>query len=517
MQIPVAVMEQVREYEKNREENERLKKKHVLFLALSTLRIDKNTREIEKSRLICKDELIGDYYYQLEPIVLYLKNKIICVDYIVMLGTDATNTKYDFIVDGKEKNESAESYFTGFIRNELGDNTKIISVQENNTDVETVKAVINKLREIKESEKDITLSIDLHGGFRNTQMLIQSIITLLQYENILPSEIYSIVYDEGSRTGEIVFAKDTYDINNYLTGMSEFLSFGRSKSLELYYKDRDREFTDLIKEISDSIQLCHILRFDNAIKKMNDYIDNYQEKGDYNDLFISSIESSYGDLMDKKGRNKVVNKVKWCVENDFIQQALTIIESQMPKEFLQRNVISYKTDGEQKVKLYQEDVQGGLNEISGGIILEDAIEYKKPDWETTINYSIIPWIRENCCDKVEGQKGKTIYVDRIEIAGDSAEKYYNIWIDNNCLSQDCIIRGVDYHRNVIKLGFALNPKLKDKDRRNLARLFMLHNALKNERNGANHASSKARAFVDEVKTAILAYISLSQKIFDVVS
>ncbi len=402
MQIPVAVLEQIEILEKKRIENETLKKKHILFLALSTLRISKESRNIEKSTLECAGESIGEYHYQLEPVVLYLKNKNIRVDYVVMLTTSDTGIKQEFIIDGVQRNESAESYFTDFIKRQFGDNTSILPIPETGSDIETVKTVINQLREIRNTEEEISLSIDIHGGFRNTQMLIQSIITLLQYENIIPSEIYSVNYNESTLMGSIVFAKNTYDINNYVAGMSEFLSYGRSRSLEFYYRDRDREFIDLIKEISDSIQLCHILKFDRAIKKMSEYVDNYEDKGDYNDLFISSIKAAYGELMDQRGRNKVVNKVKWCVDNDFVQQSLTIIESQMPGEFLQRNVISYKTDNDSRVRLYQENRLGELIEIHGGINFKEAIEYKKPEWETIINYSIIPWIRENCCEKQVG-------------------------------------------------------------------------------------------------------------------
>ncbi len=512
MQIPVTVLEQIKESEKSKKKEELLKKKHVLLLALSTLRINKE-KEVVKSTLECEGEIIGEYYYQLEPVILYMKNKNIRIDYVMILSTAETSKNREFIVEGDQRNESAESYFREFIKNELGDNTEVISMPEKSSDVETVKTVISKLRSIKKSEKDISLSIDIHGGFRNTQMLIQSIITLLQYEDILPSEIYSVSYNDESRTGSVLSANNTYDINNYVAGMSEFLSYGRSRSLELYYSGRDKKFINLIKEISDAIQLCQIVRFDSAINRMKDYINSYSEKGDYNDLFISSIKASYGKLMFKKGKNAVINKVKWCVDNDFVQQALTIIESQMPDEFIKRQIISYKTD-KGRVKLYQKEKWGKLKEIVGGINLKRALEKAKPEWEEAINYSLIPWIRENCCEKEKDDKGKEKYIERVRILGGDENKYYDLEIEDDCLSKYCIIKNVDDNHNVIKLEFLVNNDIKADDKKDLARLLSLHLALKTERNNTNHASSNSDATLSEVKTAIYAYINLAEKVFN---
>ena len=358
----------------------------------------------------------------MEPIILYLKSQNIKVDYVVMLGTKKTGDKYSFTIDNELKHESAESYFNKYILSKLGDDTQVLLIKEKESDVETVKAVINEFRQIKKKEKDIKLSIDMHGGLRNTQMLIQNIITLLQYESILPDEIYSVSYDNNLRVGNMTFVKDTYDINYYVAGMSEFMSFGRSRTLESYYKDKDQDFIELIKEISDSIQLCQIERFDTAIDRMRNYVNKYQEKGVYNDLFISAIRSSYGELMFKKGKKRVINKIKWCVRNDFLQQALTIIESQMPKEFIEQNIIDFKTEDGSRVKLYQKTKDGELREIVGGIVLKDAINHKKQNWEKLENYALILWIKENCCDKKftkenGKKKQKPDYINRITISG----------------------------------------------------------------------------------------------------
>lgn len=330
---------------------------NILFVALSTFHIDEKTREIIPSKAVDEDGELGLYYYQMEPVILLLKKMNVKIDKVFMLGTAKTSAVKEFKIKDKSYNTSENDYFESFIKSILGRDVYVELLEEKTSDIDTVKLVIGKLRECNKNN-DIRLSIDIHGGLRDTQMLIQSIITLLKYERIVPEDIYTVNYDPKERKGIIELANETYDINRYVLGMSEFLSYGRVKSLEEYYAKSDNRFIEIVKEISDSIQLCHIRKFDSGIKKMHEYVEGYINNDTYDDIFIDSIKASFGQLMDKKERNMVTNKVRWCVENDFIQQALTIIESQMPTELLNRNVLEYETDQDKQVDLYEEDPDG---------------------------------------------------------------------------------------------------------------------------------------------------------------
>ena len=484
---------------------------NVVFLALSTFSADKDTGELPVSELYYGNELIGRYHYQLEPVIMLLKHQGVDVDKVFMVCTKKTKSEKEFSLDGVTKTCSEEQFFRNYIKEQLGDNVDVISFDVGEDEVEMVKSLIKNMRECNR-DGNIRLTIDIHGGLRDTQMLIQSIITLLKYENIVPDDIYTVSYDQRSRQGVIDLADKTYDINQYVVGMSEFLSYGRTKTLEAYYKDQDSEFIDIIKDISDSIQLCHIRKFDNAIKKINEYVDGYVDKGNYDDIFMETIKSSFGLLMNKKGRNKVVNKVRWCVDNDFVQQALTIIESQMPTELLQRKVIVYETDENKCVPLYIREDDDNLTMTDKRVPLKEALKFKKPSWESEINFTLINWARENCCKKVSG-KNNTRYIELMEIKGDSVDHYLYFKVPKGCLKQKCVIN-TDPREKAIKLRFVINEKLGVEGKRSLARLLMLHLALKGERNGSNHASNEDRATVDEVKTAINAYIELTDLVLE---
>lgn len=494
--------------------------KNVIMLSLSTFNPNKDG-ELEPCRLKYKEKDLEQYYYQLEPILNLYRHLNKGVDAVIYLYTQRTMDKRTVIINGQKRTVSEKEYFEELVKAKFGDTTELKPI-EVSQETETVKDVINGIRELNHSESNqndkLSLTIDIHGGFRDTQMIIQSIITLLRFESIIPKEIYTVTFDDSNRVGYIKPADETYDINNYVSAMSEFLTYGRSQSLERYYSNHpDKELVRIIKSISDSIQLCHIKGFDDAIKDMKNYVDTYKESGSYNDIFIKSIEASYGELMSKKGRTKVINKVKWCVDHDFVQQALTIIESQMPSELRQRQVIDYKYDkdeNEQTVRLYQEDDLGNLREIEGGISLSKALSYRKPEWESEINFSMIPWIRENYCDKKTDPNGYSRYENRITISGVDKNSYLQMPIKNWQMQKSCRIKPVNMNRNLIELGFKISQKLTRDGKENFARLLTLHLALKDCRNESNHAVSRKRPGVDEVKQAIYAYIDLTNLILD---
>ena len=54
------------------------------------------------------------------------------------------------------------------------------------------------------------------------------------------------------------------------------------------------------------------------------------------------IRDSYGDELLDNSKRKTINEIKWCIEKDFIQQALTLVESKMPKEIIEHNFLYCK-------------------------------------------------------------------------------------------------------------------------------------------------------------------------------
>ena len=494
--------------------------KDILLLALSTLRIDKNSHEVAQSTLIYEGKKIGVYHYQLEPILHLYKSRNEKPETIIYLYTDKTDKEMKFVIDEKSYSCSARKYFEQkvhemFVDVEVGVlPIKMIPIKVTD-DVSTIKDVINALREkYSGNPEDMQLTMDIHGAFRDTQMILQSIITLLRFEDIIPKDIYTVKYTDS--TGTIEKVDEINDVNEFVSAMNEFLTYGRSKTLESYVNktNQNTDLAALIKDISDSIQLCNVRLFDESIKSMAEFVKNYPKKGmgNYNDIFIDSIKASYGELMDEKKRSMVANKVKWCVDHDFIQQALTLIESDALEDLYNRNIIKFHYDypKEKSMKLYVERT----DKLAGKHLLKTALNSSKKGWESRINYSMVPWIRENLLEREENQNR---YINLMKIDGTDKNRYIN-WDINSTQSTFLNDIKISFRNNgqqqYIKLKFDINKNLSSDGKYNLARLLMLHMALKDCRNESNHASSKERATIEEVKQAIYAYVELTKKVIE---
>ena len=125
---------------------------------------------------------------------------------------------------------------------------------------------------------------------------------------------------------------------------------------------------------------------------------------------------------------------------------------------------------------------------------------------------MVPWIRENLLERDENQNR---YINLMKIDGTDKNRYIN-WDINSTQSTFLNDIKISFRNNgqqqYIKLKFDINKNLSSDGKYNLARLLMLHMALKDCRNESNHASSKERATIEEVKQAIYAYVELTKKV-----
>ncbi len=483
---------------------------NVLLLALSNMRLVNKgggRKEIVSSKFYLDEEI--EYYYQLEPVPRFLEKKGHHIDRVVYFATKKTDKDSNpetFFINGKEITANTETFFKDRIE-EIFENVNYIPVYDKGSDVSNIKYMMKKIRELHdESQDDFHLWIDIHGGLRPTQMLIQSVVTLLKYEGITPEDVYSIEYDEANKRSYLVKASNTHDIHGFVAGMNEFITYGKSKLLEEFaekFPDQvNKELVKHIKSISDAIQLCDIQRFDEAIVEMDDFInsDDYNdiENTTYSDIFVDTIISVYEKILpkDTDAETDVIDKVEWCLEHDFIQQALTVIESQMPEEFFKKGLIKWPNQADQP------DQQ-----------LESALNDSKESWEKKENYAFFNWIKFNVKINADENWVNPLLIREIT----DYDQFQKIDMDEVAFDNSFRVR--PRNSNSINMTLTFPDVLTEGDgKKKLTKLFRLHLALKDQRNQSNHASTEGgneRATVDQVKIAIQEYIKLTTDLYKI--
>lgn len=313
------------------------------------------------------------------------------LDTILCITSEATNNKS---INKRENNKEYKSAFEDYqeMLNEFCDEKGIKPPEliklnfdydfENNKSIDEAD-VSRRLYEsiVKELDKNDTIYIDYTSGIRDTSLLIIIIIIrYLEYTGIkCGGMIYSYYDNDDKSNNKIIDIKSTYELFELLNGVNEFTSFGKAKALSEYYektsdkdciinaneksKEEDKKINqkdgavekindliDVMKRFSDVISLCMVQEIDNIMKQLQDGISevkkvlNPNQKQNQEKSVIFSLKNSMFYNLITQIENKFyiedgkdityIDIIRWCLDNDLIQQALTLYVEKIPQYYL---------------------------------------------------------------------------------------------------------------------------------------------------------------------------------------
>lgn len=491
---------------------------NVLLLALST---------VSNGKLNCfsyqyEDEPSFNGYYQLEPIPKFLNEKLEKekqehLDYIITLNTKEVNSSVlDTVICNSKNgieyeffNITAKMFFEKMLCNgqkAFQQMPKIISIPIDVDDIiPGIILAMNQLRKLKDKSNDFNLYIDMHGGPRNTQMTFQTILSLLKHESIYPSSIYTIIMNK-SKPNTIKDDTKYFDYIDFVSGMNEFLNFGKPISIKSLNNLNDlslRDFTEKANQIADALTLCDMSAFQKSLEDMSNWLNNREIKQDsLLELFIKNIRMDYGVLL--KEDHDVIDEIQWWLTKGYLQQALTLIESKMPEELFKKGIFHYDENFMVEIK---------KDPDKSKIKVKDAIECAKAaqhrEWESDINYIFIKWIKVlDIFDKDDN--GKHISFELNKTHQEYLDFYLPFWPDFKNKIFLTVSRGKSVALKVmLKNEIYINQDLQDM----CMRFLILHYTLKQERNIANHAIGERKTNVYDIKEAIAGYIDLARILY----
>lgn len=204
--------------------------------------------------------------------------------------------------------------------------------------------------------------IDFTGGQRDMNFLMVAIIKFLQTTGLSCGEI---IYSNINGKQRFLMDMDIqYQMFQLINATNEFLNTGSAKQLDDFFKPLDttcgedtdkasnlvKEIVGLMKKYSEMINVCNLDKLDDTVRKLVDKIDEFtQDESDnlYSQMFRSILpiikERLYLErVIDENDNKKVVNYsyiIKWCLDNDMLQQALTLYVECMPKYYFDKEII----------------------------------------------------------------------------------------------------------------------------------------------------------------------------------
>ena len=210
---------------------------------------------------------------------------------------------------------------------------------------------------VKEIRSNDKVYIDYTGGFRDISFLMT---VLIRYLEFIGATCEKIIYSNFQER-KIVDIHYIYELIHIVNGISEFMQNGNSTLLRKAILDKKNiiqkypeiiQLLDAMKDFSDMIALCIV------DKKREDVLDKlYQainavhkidvDMGAEEEIVINMLQGLLEEIQKKLLLNSREQKfsylkiIRWCLDNNMIQQAITFYIEKVPEIYYEKNRIDW--------------------------------------------------------------------------------------------------------------------------------------------------------------------------------
>ena len=221
-------------------------------------------------------------------------------------------------------------------------------------------------------EKGDEILLETTGGFRNAVMDLLLLSRVLSYKGITTARaVYS-----NYKTGEVEDVSRLIQMFELVGGMQELTSFGSVRTLRSYYaaqpaEKQDGKINDLLtamEKLAETITLCRTRLIDQSLEQFNKALSEAESCDDpLMRTLLPVFRGKFGKRLTTPGL------IKWCVESDMLQQALTIYKERIPAYILRdrKDILAVRPDAplpnmkdyenEEEARFYEHLLKMGRN------------------------------------------------------------------------------------------------------------------------------------------------------------
>lgn len=208
----------------------------------------------------------------------------------------------------------------------------------------------------KSDDVKINLYVDMQGLESSAGYSILAVLSILCGEAGSNFEIKEIITSHRSKD---LFATPIdnnemarYEINTLMSGMEAFIKYGKVSIIENYWKktgiknDHIDRLVNAMRWVDDGISLCNISDLEYGIRLLKEvfkdpFMGELPEfESNVFQILERGIRNDYGALLTEKELN-CITLIKWAFRKKFYQQCITIIESRIPEELVERGIFYY--------------------------------------------------------------------------------------------------------------------------------------------------------------------------------
>lgn len=211
-----------------------------------------------------------------------------------------------------------------------------VSTSDSTNDVTKIMELIN------DNSSDNKIYIDITGGLRDTVYTVTLIGRFCEFNNI---PVKQVIYAQQNPAIIKDFSAN-FRILDLLNSMSEFISFGSVTSLANYFKNSENsELNALIQSMqsfTNAIILGKTTKLEEILRTFKNNIEEFKQSKQTTSteqilLYMTdTIQSKFfsGKEID------YLSIITWCLDNNLIQQALTLYTEKIPDYLFNKNILS---------------------------------------------------------------------------------------------------------------------------------------------------------------------------------
>ena len=202
-------------------------------------------------------------------------------------------------------------------------------------------------------DDEIILHADCTGGLRHANMMMLSVMRLMQYQRIRIGRVLYSNFDINTHRGTVEVADEIYHLFDLIAGAEEFARFGSVSAIRNYFAGRTqppelKKLLDAMEHFANEVKLCHRGRFQAAVNKLRAALlqfeaamqDQAEEKvgepldaGRLNNKWMyqlqERIQKDYGLLLNPSATD--LDSIQWCLDHGYLQQAMTLYTECLPE------------------------------------------------------------------------------------------------------------------------------------------------------------------------------------------
>lgn len=450
------------------------------------------------------------------------------LDRVVMICSDSVHQKIEVVanespIEHPESLSHIEFYKTMINRFAEETNSRYkeqpieyieVSIPDFTEAQQVSEAVIDAANKVITLEDDVQLHLDFNGGQRYVAFMLVAIGNLMKNRNVEIKQVMTMNFETQTRSGEekivqIQNMAPVFRSFDLISGINEYINYGRTKGLKTYFAaTTNREIHHVLnamEQFANNLQLCrtgYIMREKgNLLQLLEEYSQKERTETTldaYEQLFlyvVKDILDGYRGILD----GDLPGIIKWCVERDFIQQALTFCVEEMPDYFWREKIFAasnnekkeynyflekLQTKEANKFNRIQSDYRTGLTEDSSKYAYNWMIKYiafsdEQPDYKNILKDATEDYV-QLAFEKPDKAKMKAI--------GENLKEFREFDMSQVHLNGSQLDRAI---RGTAKLVYCRQGKRVTSMHTKVgtfSEIMMIYFLLKEQRNVTNHAS-----------------------------